>query len=103
MISRERVYNRTGSEAVNVKMSPVWSLGKQPLAFNVEAGRWRGPVVAAVTLEVDACVFSLDILVRISRQNEGRVCIFTHQGQSEGQHTSRLDNNNPGSTAAPME
>lgn len=57
MISCELVYNRTASEAVNVKMSPVRSLGKPPLAFNVKAGRWRGPVVAAVTLEVNACVF----------------------------------------------
>lgn len=57
MISCELVYNRTGSEAVSVKMSPVWSLGKQPLAFNVKASRWRGPVAAAVTLEVNACVF----------------------------------------------
>lgn len=57
MISCELVYNRTGSEAVNVKMSPVWSLGKQPLAFNVKVGGWRGPVVAAVTLEVNACAF----------------------------------------------
>lgn len=51
MISCELVYKRTGSEAVNVKA------GKQPPAFNVKAGRWRGPVVAAVALEVNVCVF----------------------------------------------
>lgn len=37
---------------LNIKRSPVWGLGKQPLAFNVKAGRWRVAVVAAVTLNV---------------------------------------------------
>lgn len=52
---------------MNVKMSPVWSLGKQLLAFNVKAGRSRVPVVAAVTLDLNVHVFLLDFLVRISQ------------------------------------
>lgn len=41
---------------LNIKRSPVWGLGKQPLAFNVKAGRWRVAVVAAVTLKVNVRV-----------------------------------------------
>lgn len=41
----------------NIKMSPVWSLGRQPLAFNVKAARWRVAVVAAVPVKVNVHVY----------------------------------------------